>query len=280
MKRGAYYNEKDPCAAQWLRNLIAAGLIADGDVDERSICDVQPDDVKNYVQRHYFAGIGGWSYALRLAGWPDDEEVDTGSCPCQPWSGIGKGLGADDERHLWPELLRLVKGSDATALFGEQVASKAGRDWFSGVRSDLEKLGYEVGGAICALRARGRKPKDGLCVEIEFPWKASRSEPHTFVKEFTGSQYSHFAGWSTPSSRDWKDTPGMRTKALNPDGSIRKRVDQLPRQVANFIGANSTESTVSMGGLGVLNQDFSCWLMGFPVEWELHGRQTKPLKKD
>lgn len=37
-------------------------------------------------------------------------------------------------------------------------------------------------------------------------------------------------GWVTPSSRDWKDTPGMATKAVNPDGSVRNRVDQLPRQ--------------------------------------------------
>ncbi len=40
----AYYNENDPYAAQWLRNLIGAGLIAPGDVDERSIVDVKAND--------------------------------------------------------------------------------------------------------------------------------------------------------------------------------------------------------------------------------------------
>ena len=40
----AYYNENDPYAAQWLRNLIARGLIAPGDVDERSIADVKAND--------------------------------------------------------------------------------------------------------------------------------------------------------------------------------------------------------------------------------------------
>lgn len=79
-----YYNEHDPYAAQWLRNLINAGEIAPGDVDERSIEDVVPDDVRGYTQRHWFAGIGGWSLALRRAGFPDDRPIDTASCPCFP----------------------------------------------------------------------------------------------------------------------------------------------------------------------------------------------------
>jgi DNA (cytosine-5)-methyltransferase 1 len=81
MSAGAYYNEIDPFAAAWLRELIKAGLIADGEVDERSIELVRPDDLRGFTQCHFFAGIGGWSYALRLAGWPDDRDVWTGSCP-------------------------------------------------------------------------------------------------------------------------------------------------------------------------------------------------------
>src|SRR3990167_3813886 len=71
----AYYNEIDPYAAQWLRNLIKAGHIAPGDVDERSIVDVRADDLRGYTQCHFFAGIGVWSHALRLAGWPDELAV-------------------------------------------------------------------------------------------------------------------------------------------------------------------------------------------------------------
>lgn len=68
----AYYNEFDPYAAAWLRQLIADGHIAPGDVDERSITEVKPDDLKSYGQCHFFAGIGWWSLAARLAGIPDD----------------------------------------------------------------------------------------------------------------------------------------------------------------------------------------------------------------
>lgn len=139
----AYYNENDPFAAQWLRNLIAAGLIAPGDVDERSIVDVKPDDLIGYSQAHFFAGIGGWSYALRLAGWPDDRPVWTGSCPCQPFSVAGKQKGFDDERHLWPVWKNLIAECRPATVFGEQVASAS--QWLGLVRSDLEAMEYAVG---------------------------------------------------------------------------------------------------------------------------------------
>jgi DNA (cytosine-5)-methyltransferase 1 len=146
-----YYNEIDPYAAQWLRNLISAGHIPPGDVDERSIVDVQPGDLVGYTQCHFFAGIGGWSLALRLAGWPDSRPAWTGSCPCQPFSAAGKQKGEADSRHLWPEFRRLIAECAPPVVFGEQVASALGRTWLGGVRTDLEALGYAVGAAdLCA----------------------------------------------------------------------------------------------------------------------------------
>lgn len=147
----SFYNEIDPFAAQWLRNLIDAGHIAPGVVDERSIEDIHPEELHGFTQCHFFAGIGGWSLALRLAGWPDDEPVWTGSCPCQPFSSAGKGAGFADERHLWPAFHHLIAERRPPVVFGEQVAGGAGRSWLSLVRADLEALGYAVGaGDICA----------------------------------------------------------------------------------------------------------------------------------
>jgi DNA (cytosine-5)-methyltransferase 1 len=175
----AYYNEFDPRAAAWLRELMADGLIMTGDVDERSITDVSPDDLRGYVRCHFFAGIGGWDYALQLAGWPEDRPVWTGSCPCPPFSCAGKKKwcpvceGKDviphplatgvfvccecehewiaDERHLWPEFYRLIRECQPPVVFGEQVAGKDGLIWFSGVRATLEDVGYAVAGAdLCA----------------------------------------------------------------------------------------------------------------------------------
>lgn len=175
----AYYNEFDPRAAAWLRELIAEGLIADGDVDERSITEVRADDLAGYVQCHFFAGIGGWSLALRLAGWPDDRPVWTGSCPCPPFSCAGKkkacpecegrdliphplatgvfvccGCGHEwvaDERHLWPDFYRLIRECRPAVVFGEQVGGPDGLVWLAGVRATLEAVGYGVGAAdLCA----------------------------------------------------------------------------------------------------------------------------------
>lgn len=137
----AYYNENDPKAAAWLRELIAHGLIAPGDVDERSIEDVCPRDVMGYTQCHWFAGIGGWSLALRLAGWPDDRSVWTGSCPCQPFSTAGSGKGIDDPRHLWPALRWHIDQCRPATVFGEQVIAPV---WIDGVLADFEQMGYTV----------------------------------------------------------------------------------------------------------------------------------------
>jgi DNA (cytosine-5)-methyltransferase 1 len=146
-----YYNEIDPKAAQWLRELIAAGLIPPGNVDERSITDVRPADLRGYTQCHFFAGIGGWSYALKLAGWPTDHPVWTGSCPCQPFSAAGKRMGKKDSRHLWPAFRRLINQCAPPVVFGEQVASKDGRQWLAGVFANLETMGYAAAGSdLCA----------------------------------------------------------------------------------------------------------------------------------
>ena len=151
----AYYNENDPFAADWLRNLIKAGLIAPGEVDERDIQDVRPTDLTGFAQCHFFAGIGGWSQALRLAGWPDDRPVWTGSCPCQPFSAAGARKGFDDERHLWPAWYWLIRQRRPTHIFGEQVAGTDGLKWLDLVCTDLEAGQYAVGPVIIPVAGVG-----------------------------------------------------------------------------------------------------------------------------
>ena len=158
----AFYNEIDPYAAQWLRNLIEAGHIAPGVVDERSIEDIKPDELMGYTQCHFFAGVGVWSLALRRAGWPDNRPVWTGSCPCQPFSAAGAGAGFADPRHLWPSFAWLIKQCAPPVVIGEQVASKAVEPWVDLVHADLEALGYAFGAipfpsaGVCAPHIRDR----------------------------------------------------------------------------------------------------------------------------
>lgn len=145
--RGAYYNEIDPYAAEWLRRLTLFGLVAPGDVDDRSIKDVSPDDLRSYHRCHWFAGIGLWDFALAHAGWSWEREVWTGSCPCQPFSGAGPRGGFDDPRHLWPDWFRLIGERRPDTVLGEQVANTDGLAWFDLVSADLEGAGYAVGAA-------------------------------------------------------------------------------------------------------------------------------------
>ena len=145
MEHRAYYNEINPYCVEWLRNLISAGHIALGDVDDRSIEDVSPSDLIGYTQCHFFAGIGGWQYALRLAGWKDTRPVWTGSCPCQPFSTAGKEAGLTDQRHLWPAWFHLIEQCSPDVIFGEQVEAAIRFGWLALVQTDLEGIGYSTG---------------------------------------------------------------------------------------------------------------------------------------
>lgn len=159
------YADSDPKVCAWLRNLVCAGRLG-GDVLEKRIEETGRDDLANYERVHLFAGIGGWELALQLAGWPVDRHVWTASCPCPPFSAAGrkrckacgKGrlrffaedrwgcgeCGWFDSRHLWPELRRLIAECRPATVFGEQVSGSDGVRWLTGVRADLEGMGYTV----------------------------------------------------------------------------------------------------------------------------------------
>jgi DNA (cytosine-5)-methyltransferase 1 len=150
-----YYNDNDAAACAWLRELIKEGLIPNGTVDNRDIRDIRPDELKGFVQCHFFAGIGGWPYALQLAGWPTDKPVWTGSCPCQPYSVAGKGKGNKDDRHLWPDFFRLIRECKPDTVFGEQVAGAIKHGWLDGISADLEAEGYAVGACVLGAHSVG-----------------------------------------------------------------------------------------------------------------------------
>lgn len=258
----AYYNENDKYCVQWLRNLIKAGLIADGDVDDRDIRLVKPEDVRGYRQAHFFAGLGGWSYALRLAQWPDDCEVWSGSCPCQPFSAAGKRQGTDDARHLWPEFRRLIGNCAPPVVFGEQVASKDGLAWFAGVRVDLEAMGNAVGAAdipavgVGAYHIRQRlwfvansmreqyqihSPSNGRAGAQEFPSSDAHGSGLSLPRKVPTGENGRQARRAPASNRGWSPEPSVGRVAYG----IPARVGRLraygnaivPQVAAVFIEA-------------------------------------------
>lgn len=135
-----YFNESDPFCAQWCRNAFGV------EVDERDIRTIERPTLA--VRQHYFAGIGGWEYALELAEWPEDREIWTGSCPCQPFSVAGKRQAAEDERDLWPAFFRLIAIARPAIILGEQVNGAIAYGWLDRICDDLEGIGYAVGAAV------------------------------------------------------------------------------------------------------------------------------------
>jgi DNA (cytosine-5)-methyltransferase 1 len=223
----AYYNEHDPYAAAWLRNLIAAGHIADGEVDERSIHDVQPEDLHSFNQCHFFAGIGVWSHALRRAGWPDDQPIWTGSCPCQPFSAAGKQEGFADARHLWPVWFRLIDQCHPPIVLGEQVASAL--DWLDLVSADMEGADYAFGASdLCAAGFGGAHIRQRLY--------------------FVGLADTQCNGWGP-------DQPGRHTQGRAADGRGGATVrladaDDTQSQGRGRVPERAGECAAGAGGVG------------------------------
>ena len=275
----AYYNEFDKKTAAWLRELISDGLIAPGEVDERSIIDVDYKDLKGYTQHHFFAGIGGWSYALRLAQWPDNKPVWTASLPCQPFSTAGKGLGKDDERHLLPHFLELVKQCKPDTIFGEQVERSIGHGWLDDLQATMEAEGYAIGHCVLgahsvgaahirqrlywvadaeiASRERSEPWSDRESYSGELNWMGNSEHNGHFTSEISGSDESpvfdsstrkdcasQSEGTSSSASISWLYCRDGKYRPI--ESGLKPLVDGVPRGMVHSSDQRNTQEARAM----------------------------------
>jgi len=248
----AYYNEIEPYAVEWLRNLMKQGHIADGVVDDRSISDVRPDELQEFTQCHFFAGIGAWSLALRNAGWSDDRPVWTGSCPCQPFSVAGRRAGTTDRRHLFPHWFHLIEECRPPTIFGEQVASKDGLGWFDSVQTDLEGTGYACGGFdLCSagFGAPHIRQRIWFVADTDYPRLQGRVQGGSHPK--WKDQYRH-SGCDSTVSLGMADTESELSSSRD-HGKEPRQVSE-PQQVqlggsgSGVVGLGDTDHLGSQGG--------------------------------
>ena len=185
-----------------------------------------------------FSGIGGFSLGLEAAGmttvafcerdpygtkilnkhWPDvpvhsdvrqldgtkyagSIDVVCGGFPCQPFSVAGKQRGKEDDRHLWPEMLRVIRESKPRWVIGENVSGFV-RMALDDVCLDLENEGYTVRTFVlpaCAADARHRRDR-------------------VFIVGYANSKHG------------WRDTNGRRESGLEVGRNLlaQTRREQVP----------------------------------------------------
>lgn len=227
-----------------------------------------------------FSGIGGFDLAAEWAGWTNmfNCEIDdfcrnilnyhfptdirttdftvwrglidvlTGGFPCQPFSVAGKRLGTEDERHLWPEMLRAIREIRPAWVVGENVFGIV--NWSDGlvfeqVCADLENEGYSLQPFIlpaCAVDAPHRRDRVWIV--------AYRSDAGT-----DNSRGERFRTDSppTPTASCGKTGTYMPGKSRNAE---RMRMGALNNYVARQVGKNSR-----------LSPQFVAEMMGFPPDW-------------
>lgn len=134
-----------------------------------AFCEIEPYCQK--ILKKHWPGVPIFDDVRKLTNETFTESVDVvcGGFPCQPFSLAGKQRGEDDDRHLWPEMLRIIKEFKPTWVIGENVAGFINMA-LDDVSSDLENEGYEVQSFVipaCAVNGIHRRDRIWIVANTE-----------------------------------------------------------------------------------------------------------------
>lgn len=210
--------------------------------------------------------------AASLAGWPTPKAEDS--------EQTGGNRGSADTLHSatqlagWPTPRAQSSTEDLESLKGRSTKNGANLEGVA------QTVGWTTPSATDGSRGGVITPNmTGQSLAQQAPlagWGTPRVTTNggTPCPESTGKgsrleDRVTLVGWTTPSSRDHKDTPGMAQSGVNPDGTERSRLDQLPRQAALVIsGQTPSPTSAKTGSCGVLNPAFARRLMSYRAIWD------------
>jgi len=258
---------------------------------------------ENPTHLDLFSGIGGFALAAGWAGfetvgfcdnepycqailkkhWPqvpihtDIKTLDgtayrgitllTGGFPCQPFSNAGKRRGKDDDRYLWPQMLRIIQEARPTWVVGENVVGIIGLA-LDQVCSDLEAKGYEVETIIipaCGVDAPHRRNRvwviagGGACGRLQGHQAEGQTTRRNACdhRDIGEQQISWVLFWPTPTRREYFPPRMPETmKKTNRNPMTNSLGDAV-----QYIEGKDYKQT------GQLNPAWVEWLMGYPIGW-------------
>lgn len=241
-----------------------------------------------------FEGVGGFSLAARWTGWvtvawcennpfgqrvlkyhfpeatghgdikttdfkiyANKIDILTGGFPCQPYSTAGKGLGKEDARHLWPEMLRAISEIKPRFVVGENVrglVSWNGGLVFDEVQFDLENEGYEVFPVLlpaCAVNAPHKRERIWFIAHSRCDGFGSNNiigENRCQTNKNEGE-----AQWIERDKKEWervwKESGGVGSEGITPNSNsqglplrVQSRWDEVNEQARTFKGSESSRT--------------------------------------